>query len=79
MLDGNHNQRSGIERLQREAEDLEGIMRSNVDDIREGHERRLQDSLERAEDLEMNARTFQQNCRRIRIRQWWENNKVIKI
>ena len=65
-----------IDRLQREYEEVRGILVSNMESLIERGEN-VDELLERSEELENAAKSFKMNCRQALGRFRWQANKVI--
>ena len=66
-----------IDRLQREYEEVRGILVSNMESLIERGEN-VDELLERSEQLENAAKSFKMNCRQLLGRFRWQAYKVIK-
>ncbi|XP_078612488.1 uncharacterized protein LOC144882527 [Branchiostoma floridae x Branchiostoma japonicum] len=64
-----------IKDLQREVENVQGIMRDNIQNLVNERERRLENVLERAERVQNAAGDFARVTRRARVRVWLRSNK----
>ncbi|XP_076453479.1 vesicle-associated membrane protein 7-like [Babylonia areolata] len=71
---GNDN----VSRLQSQVDEVKGVMTQNIEMVLERGER-LEDLMDKTDDLSASAMTFQKTARRIRKKYWWQNKKMTLI
>ncbi|XP_064414726.1 vesicle-associated membrane protein 8 [Latimeria chalumnae] len=65
-----------IEILQDQVDDVKNIMTKNIDNVLNRGEK-LHDLLNKTDDLQATATSFQRTTTRIARKMWWKNSKLI--
>lgn len=69
---------STMSRLQSQVEEVKGVMTQNIEKVIERGDR-LDDLMDKTEELEASAANFQRTSRKISKRYWWRNKKMTII
>ncbi|GFO41821.1 vesicle-associated membrane protein [Plakobranchus ocellatus] len=64
--------------VQAQVEEVKGVMSQNIERVLQRGDK-LEDLMDKAEDLEAGAATFQKTSKKIRKRYWWRNTKMTII
>ncbi|XP_064604659.1 vesicle-associated membrane protein 7-like [Liolophura sinensis] len=67
-----------ISALRSQVDEVKDVMTQNIDKVLERGER-LDDLMDKTEELEANSATFQRTAKRIRRKYWWKNTKMMLI
>ncbi|XP_066567611.1 uncharacterized protein LOC136755110 [Amia ocellicauda] len=67
-----------LEDIQVQVNDVKGILKDNIDKVLDRGEK-LDDLIDKTEDLQATADTFQKTATRVSRKMWWKNTKMIII
>ncbi|CAM2112674.1 unnamed protein product [Caretta caretta] len=76
-----YNRKSGditISTLQIQVDDVKNVMTENIDKVLQ-REENLSELVDRTDDLQIAADTFQKNTTKISRKMWWKNAKMMII
>ncbi|KAK3732248.1 hypothetical protein RRG08_030591 [Elysia crispata] len=69
---------SALATVQAQVEEVKGVMSQNIERVLQRGDK-LEDLMDKAEDLEAGAATFQKTSKKIRKRYWWRSTKMTII
>ncbi|XP_076824486.1 uncharacterized protein LOC143470317 [Clavelina lepadiformis] len=78
MDDFNSGKGDQLTTMQKQVGEVTGIMRANVEKVLERGDK-LDDLVDKTEDLQASANTFQVNAKRIQRKMFWQNKKMLII
>lgn len=78
MKNSNKAGNDSVSRLQSQVDEVKGVMTQNIEKVMERGDR-LDDLMDKTEELEASAANFQQTSRKISRRYWWRNKKMTLI
>ncbi|PVD39465.1 hypothetical protein C0Q70_02096 [Pomacea canaliculata] len=67
-----------VSHLQSQVDEVKGVMTQNIERVLERGDR-LEDLMDKTEELEAGAANFQKTSRKIRKKYWWKNKKMTLI
>ncbi|KAK7111258.1 vesicle-associated membrane protein 7-like [Littorina saxatilis] len=67
-----------VSKLQSQVDEVKGVMTQNIEKVMERGDR-LEDLMDKTEELENSAQNFQRTSRKISRRYWWKNKKMTLI
>nr|KAG5692675.1 hypothetical protein BaRGS_028475 [Batillaria attramentaria] len=70
--------KDSVSRLQSQVDEVKDVMTQNIEKVMERGDR-LDDLMDKTEELEASAANFQRTSRKIRKRYWWKNKKMTLI
>ncbi|XP_046360291.2 vesicle-associated membrane protein 722-like [Haliotis rufescens] len=69
---------TGTAKLQNQVDEVKGVMSQNIEKVLERGDR-LDDLMDKTEELEASSASFQKTARRIQKKYWWKNTKMTLI
>jgi len=75
---GGYQNNDKVSNLRSQVDDVRGVMSQNIERVMERGEK-LDDLVEKTNDLEQNAVQFRQTSRKVKKKMWWKNTKMTLI
>ena len=73
-----YSRSDNVSKLRSQVDEVKDVMTQNIERVLERGEK-LDDLVDKTEDLEASAATFQKTAKRIRKKFWWKNTKMMII